>query len=537
VTTEVFYRKWRPRTFSQVVGQEPITTTLRQSVAQGRVAHAYLFCGPRGTGKTSTARILAKAVNCLEPQEGEPCDGCAVCQAINQGRFLDMIEVDAASNRRIDDFRNIRDKVNFAPSEGRYKVYIIDESHQLTGEASNAFLKTLEEPPGHVIFVLCTTEPHKVLPTIISRCQRFDFRRLSSEVVAGRLNRICRDEGIEAEPEALRALARAVSGSLRDGENLLEQLVVSYGSPITMTRVQELLGLGGTEDALSLVRYLLKGNVAEALTLINHAAWSGTDLRQLHRLTVEFLRGVLVYQCGAGETLDQPAEVAQMLEGLAKTAPMDLVVRALRKMGEANTRHDDTFTLPLELAVVEVCGEEEMRSSPTEEQAPRPRRSPGQAAAGGEKAREAPRSAEAASPPPKPEKAPPPAAAVPGQEPPLPVGQWNQVVKALSRYKGKRFMIGPLLRDCKSHYLDGDSLVLSFSHQSHFERFKEEMENPQCRRDVEDAFAKALDGKYELRAVLAEGNSGNNSPTSHSPMVRTALGLGARILEEKEDDE
>jgi len=518
------------------MGQEPITTTLRQSVAQGRVAHAYLFCGPRGTGKTSTARILAKAVNCLDPQEGEPCDGCAVCQAINQGRFLDLIEVDAASNRRIDDFRNIRDKVNFAPSQGQYKVYIIDESHQLTGEASNAFLKTLEEPPGHAIFVLCTTEPHKVLPTIISRCQRFDFRRLSSEVVAGRLERICRDEGIEAEPEALRALARAVSGSLRDGENLLEQLVVSYGSPITMTRVQELLGLGGTEDALSLVRYLLKGNVAEALTLINHAAWSGTDLRQLHRLTVEFLRGVLVYQCGAGETLDQPAEVAQALEGLAKTAPMDLVIRALRRMGEANTRHDDTFTLPLELAVVEVCGEEDVRSSPTEEQAPRPRRSPGQAAVGGGKTREAPRSAEAA-PPPKPEKAPPPAAAVVGQGPPLPADQWNQVVKALSRYKGKRFNIGALLRACRRHYVDGDSLVLVFSHQSHFERFKGEMEDPRCRSDVEAAFAEAMGEKRELKTVLAEDNGGNNSPASHSPMIRTAMGLGARILEEKEDDE
>jgi len=187
MTSQVFYRKWRPRTFSEVVGQEHVTRTLCHAVDSERVAHAYLFCGPRGTGKTSTGRILAKAVNCLNSAEGEPCNNCTMCQAINEGSAPDIIEIDAASNRGIDEIRDLRERVNYAPNLARYKVYIIDEVHMITGPAANAFLKTLEEPPPHAIFILATTEPHHILPTISSRCQRFDFRRLSQSAVISKL--------------------------------------------------------------------------------------------------------------------------------------------------------------------------------------------------------------------------------------------------------------------------------------------------------------------------------------------------------------
>ena len=187
MTTQVYYRKWRPGSFAELVGQEHVATTLRQSVKQARISHSYLFCGPRGSGKTTTARIIAKAANCLDLQDGDPCNQCAICQAVNDGRFMDIIELDAASNRGIDEIRDIRDKVNFSPAQGSRKVYIIDEAHMLTDAAANAFLKTLEEPPGHVIFILCTTEAHKIIPTIVSRCQRFDFRRIPSELIYGRL--------------------------------------------------------------------------------------------------------------------------------------------------------------------------------------------------------------------------------------------------------------------------------------------------------------------------------------------------------------
>ena len=227
MTTQVYYRKWRPVSFSQLVGQEHVATTLRQSTKQGRVSHSYLFCGPRGSGKTSTARILAKAVNCLDLQDGDTCNACAICETINGGRFMDIIELDAASNRGIDEIRDIREKVNFAPVQGNRKVYIIDEAHMLTDAASNAFLKTLEEPPSHVIFILCTTEVHKILPTIVSRCQRFDFRRIPSNLINARLEEITRAECVAVEPDALRLVARYAAGSLRDAENLLEQLAVS----------------------------------------------------------------------------------------------------------------------------------------------------------------------------------------------------------------------------------------------------------------------------------------------------------------------
>ena len=262
---EVLYRKWRPRRLEQVVGQEAVTQTLRNAVSLGRIAHAYLFTGPRGTGKTSTARIMAKAANCRDPQDGEPDDTCDICQSINEGRSLDLIEIDAASNRGIDDIRDLRDKVGYTPHEGKYKVYIIDEVHMLTEPAFNALLKTLEEPPGHAIFILATTEIHKVPLTIISRCQRYDFRRISLDTIQMQLDTLAQREGHTTEPEALALLARSSSGSLRDAENLLEQALVSYGSPLRAEQVRDLLELGGDERALDLARHALKKETKEGL--------------------------------------------------------------------------------------------------------------------------------------------------------------------------------------------------------------------------------------------------------------------------------
>ncbi|MFC2018285.1 DNA polymerase III subunit gamma/tau, partial [Chloroflexota bacterium] len=212
MTSQVFYRKWRPQALAEVAGQEHVTQTLLNALGSGKVAHAYLFCGPRGTGKTSTGRILAKAVNCISSGSGDPCNMCDMCQAVTQGRAMDIIEIDAASNRGIDEIRELRERVNFVPSRARYKVYIIDEVHMLTEPASNALLKTLEEPPPHAIFILATTEPHKMLPTIISRCQRFDFHRLSHSAVISKLMHISEQEGISIEPQALRLIAKGVSG-------------------------------------------------------------------------------------------------------------------------------------------------------------------------------------------------------------------------------------------------------------------------------------------------------------------------------------
>ncbi|MFQ5436402.1 MAG: DNA polymerase III subunit gamma/tau, partial [Anaerolineae bacterium] len=241
--SQALYRKWRPARFEDVVGQEHVTRTLQNSVAADRVGHAYLFCGPRGTGKTTLARLLAKAVNCLHDDPAErPCNQCRICQAVNDGRFLDLIEIDAASNTGVDDIRDLRDKINFAPSDGRYKVYIIDEVHMLSTAAFNALLKTLEEPPPHAKFVLATTEEHKVPLTIKSRCQQFNFRLLTTAEIRQRLEWLAAQEGLTVEPEALLLVARQGAGSIRDAESLLDQLIIAPGETIMLERAQQVLG-------------------------------------------------------------------------------------------------------------------------------------------------------------------------------------------------------------------------------------------------------------------------------------------------------
>ncbi|GAG07749.1 unnamed protein product, partial [marine sediment metagenome] len=246
--TQVLYRKWRPMTFDEVVGQDHVTQTLCNALALGRVGHAYLFSGPRGTGKTTTARLLAKAVNCLAEELGDrPCNSCRRCQAVNEGRFLDLIEIDAASNTGVDDIRDLREKIGFAPSEGRYKIYIVDEAHMLSTAAFNALLKTLEEPPPHAIFVLATTEAHKIPATVLSRCQRFEFRRIPLSQIVARLEKLLEHEGAAAEPAALDLIARQATGALRDAESLLDQLLSGHTGIITLGHAQAMLGTASNE--------------------------------------------------------------------------------------------------------------------------------------------------------------------------------------------------------------------------------------------------------------------------------------------------
>ena len=555
-TSMVYYRKWRPSSFNELVGQEHVATTIRQSIRQGRVSHSYLFCGPRGSGKTTSARIVAKAVNCLSPQEGDPCNACVICQAVNQGHFLDIIELDAASNRGIDEIRDIRDKVNFAPVQGSRKVYIIDEAHMLTDAASNAFLKTLEEPPGHVIFILCTTEAQRILPTIISRCQRFDFRRISSELIYGRLAHIAESEGVAVEPEALRLVARHSAGSLRDAENLLEQLAVSGGDGVTLKQVEELMGVGGGERALELVNYLLMGNTSGSLSAVNQAAWDGTDLRQLHRQTSELLRAVMHLQWGAENGVDLPEQVVAQLKELVGNLPPWRVVKALKVWGLVNMRLDAPSTLPLELAAVEICEDTALpvaQPGPAAAAAAPAGPPPSRARGGGQGP--APASQPAARQPDRPRSqanagrapAPPvrqPAARAAPPPPENEIGElgvkWMEAVKVLQRYKGRKYNLGALLRDCRANTisLDGQTLVLPFTNKANLERMQEEMDDSGSRTRVNEALLGSFGTSYEIRLTLANGNSapGNAARNSQqSPLVRAALGMGGRILEEVEE--
>jgi DNA polymerase III subunit gamma/tau len=333
MAAQALYRKWRSQTFEDLVGQEHVTLTLRNALREGRLSHAYLFAGPRGTGKTSTARVLAKAINCLAEEEAaRPCNHCRICTAIMEGRQLDLIEIDAASNRGIDEIRDLREKINFRPNEARYKVYIIDEVHMLTKEAFNALLKTLEEPPPHAVFVLATTEPDRVPETVRSRCQRFDFRRIPTQEIVDHLAAILQQENAKASPEALVAVARRATGSMRDAISLLDQLL-SYGDEVLeLARVESVLGLVDAHTIADLVDFMATGDAPAGLALINTLVAEGVELGELVDEIVSYLRGVLfVAVTRAPASLDVPQDIAEVMSRQARILTVASILNALRE--------------------------------------------------------------------------------------------------------------------------------------------------------------------------------------------------------------
>ncbi len=354
---QTLYRIYRPTTFDadELVGQEHITRTLKSAIRQGRLAHAYLFCGPRGTGKTSTARLLAKAANCLNPDpDSRPCNQCEACRAIVEGRTMDLIEIDAASNRGIDEIRQLRETVQFNPSQLRYRFYIIDECHQLTPAAWNAFLKTLEEPPPHAKFVLCTTEPEKLLDTVASRCQRFDFHRIPVAAMTGLMRRICTREGLIASDDALAAIARQATGSMRDALSLLDTLA-SYGSSgdgITLETVRAVLGAGSNERVLAIIDALAARDAGSGIAAINAASESGVEPGVLTGQIVAAFRALLYAAYAvprAGEVAD-----AAIQERVGAFAPAEVAyITKLFSQVEFRLKHTAYGHLPLELAVVD----------------------------------------------------------------------------------------------------------------------------------------------------------------------------------------
>ena len=344
----VLYRKWRPADFDEVVGQEPVVRTLKNAVAQDKISHAYLFCGPRGTGKTTTARILARAINGRTASSG----AAALGEADDLG--FDLVEIDAASNRGIDDIRELRERANYRPGSARFKVYLVDEVHQLTGAAADALLKTLEEPPPHVVFILATTDPEALKPTILSRCQRFDFRRVGVDDMVSRLRAIAESEGIEIPDEALRLIAREATGSLRDGVNLLDQVWVMCGSSVVLEAAQEALGLSPDARAMELASAALRGKLAEGLGVLAAVQEDAIDFGRFKRQVVTHLRHVLLTLTGATGTLSLSAPELERLEEVSKGVEASAAVTALKAFSEADVRRDPYQPLPLELALASI---------------------------------------------------------------------------------------------------------------------------------------------------------------------------------------
>lgn len=554
---EVFYRKWRPQRFDEVAGQDHVTQTLRQALRTDRVAHAYLLCGPRGTGKTSTARILAKALNCLEPRDGEPCGACDNCVAVTENRMLDLIEIDAASNRGIDNIRDLRDKARFAPGTGAYKVYVIDEVHQLSGDAFNALLKTLEEPPPHVIFVLATTETHRVPATILSRCQRFDFRRLTNDVVVDKLAEIAGEEDIDTDEEVLSLIARTAYGSLRDAENLLEQLAVSYGSQVTIDQALELLGLGDEESSMELAIAALKSNPKEALEVINREAAKGSDLARLRGGTVDVLRAGLLVKAGVEDALGQSQDALDAMTEAGRGVSLEKLLRIVSELEKADFRQNPSSPLPLEIAILNAMSEQPAAAAApaiAAPPAPVPTRSPIAPAGPAPTRRPQPAPPQQAAPRQPQQSAPPPGGAPqpvasnaatqppppePAQQPARPARapqdeRWASVIRELSRTKGAQFNLGALLRAVGEAELSGDTLSISFRQESMEERVVNELADPRGRNPIETAVENAYGVKLKVVVAGRDPNGAARKTTTamDSHIVRAAVTMGARIVDE-----
>jgi len=361
----VLARRWRPRLFKDVVGQEHVTRTLQNAISTNRIAHAYLFSGPRGVGKTTVARILAKAVNCMEGPQSEPCGKCSSCKEISASGSIDVIEMDAASNRRIDEIRELIENVKFSPVSGRYKVYIIDEAHMLTTEAFNALLKTLEEPPSHVLFILATTEPHKIPATILSRCQRFDFRMLDRQEIVDRLRKLAEADNISIDDEALTMIAESADGSLRDAESLMDQLL-SFGAggsdeseqvgkqlSIPKEEVSRLLGFGAYHLLDQLVENILQNNSAESLKTLSDLAEHGADLSQCLKKLISYFRDLMVYKVNP-DLIDVPETRLQKLAKQSELASIEKLMKIARILAhtESEIKQSGNERLNLELSLI-----------------------------------------------------------------------------------------------------------------------------------------------------------------------------------------
>ena len=507
------YRRYRPALFAELIGQRVIADTLRNEVRSGSLAHAYLFAGTRGTGKTSTARILARAVNCSQPQDGEPCNQCAACLEQLGGASVDVLEIDAASNRGIDEMRDLREKVKYLPASLRHKVYIIDEAHMLTPEAWNAFLKTLEEPPEHVLFVLATTEPHKVPETVRSRVQRFDFRRVTTADIEQHLATIIERESVAVEPAALELLARAAQGSVRDALSLLEQALASGETPLGLEAARRALGLTDPATLHRLMRALAGSDAADALRAASDAFEAGADPRQLLRDVAGLARAAelyaLAYPDGAGVGPDEAALCAD----LAAVAPSGFWLSALDLIAtaEMNLRQPVDARLQAELCLLrlvrppssgdtaELFAALEARLGAVERAVQGARPANGESVAA---ASLAGNGGQATAPP----DAGAPAsgrgvATVDGWR-----AEWPLLIEAVTRLNAG---LAGVLRDCKPADADAARLVIGTSHKFHFDQISD----PLKARIIGEAASQIADRPVTVEAAF----TGSTGPAETRP--------------------
>ena len=524
--SKVLYLKWRPGNWEEVIGQDHIITTLRNAVRQDRVSHAQIFSGPRGTGKTSTARVLAKAVNCLaEDLSARPCDACAHCQSITRGDFLDLIEIDAASNTSVDDVRELRDKINFSPNLGRYKVYVIDEVHMLSTSAFNALLKTLEEPPDHAIFILATTEIHKIPVTVISRCQRHDFRRIPVSEIVTRLKEMADVEEIEVKEEVLGLIARQATGSLRDAISILDQLSSAEGE-VTSGLAHQILGTSPDEAVLNFIEAMLSGDPGEGLNTLHQSSQRGNDPGQFARQIVGYLRNVLLMQMKNPDRIDVPEGLLKVIRDHAGQISTRQVLDLIRVFNRAVTDKGAAWqpTLPLEMAFLEGLDILKKETIPTEKRIESAPAKPAGSKRKDEKKvkSEPPSKTEAAIPQEKPPET--------DQQPLTVLQHWKEIIERVRE-------INPatqgILNSCTPLGIKDNQLVLSFRSDA----IKSKMDGGDHIKICQDVIEKVIGVRLPLLCIVG-GKDQSGLPEGVDPnglVAAVVRDLGGTLVDNQEE--
>lgn len=521
--TQALYRKYRPKDWEEVIGQDHIVQTLRNAIAADRVAHAYLFAGSRGTGKTTLARLLAKSVNCLNPDPTKrPDNECETCKAVNENRFMDLIEIDAASNTSVDDVRDLRDKINFSPSQGKYKIYIIDEVHMLSTAAFNALLKTLEEPPPHAIFILATTEIHKIPATVLSRCQRHEFRRLPVDEIVRELRIIIQAEKVQADDDALIQIARQSAGGMRDAISLLDQLS-SMGGKITLALAQTVLGTATSQTVLELISSVMDHDPAHGLETIHKALDAGADPRSLARQIVEYLRGLMLIQMGNVNQVEATADVRKQMQAHARSFSTSDVLRMMKVFNNAatDTRGSWQPSLGLELALAEVL------DAPAES-SPLPSMPPPSAPI---HVQPQPASAPQAESPRKPAQSAQDETGASAPHPVQPTISTADVIKAWKRLTASlpksQANLSALLNSVKMIDVQGNALVLGLASDVLVSKINQPDQIDAIRRLIEDEFG--VDVSVRCVVTTAKGKIPPNIP--QDGMVAAAIQHGGQIVD------
>ena len=550
---QAYYRKWRPSTWEEIVGQEAIVHTLHNAVTLNKTAHAYLFSGPRGTGKTSTARILAKALNCTQAdRSARPCEQCENCQAIQAGRFLDLIEIDAASNTSVDDIRDLREKVNYSPSQGDFKVYIIDEVHMLSTAAFNALLKTLEEPPAHTVFILATTEIQKIPATVLSRCQRYEFRQIPLNHITVQLKSIAEKENLEFEMEALTMIARQATGSLRDAISLMDQ-IASTGDTISLALTEEVLGTSSDEKVLQLVDVLLKRKTDEAIGVIHAALDSGTDARQFSNQVVDYLRALMLIKVGNSQDVEVTQDMKNRMQSQCESISVPCLVDWMRQFSQAQHHMGSRWqpSLALELAVVECLEDADEETQEPASAIPPISKPENKKIILSSKPASTPKPQELSKEeqPIKIEKSEEPEATklVEKKEAIKTAVEESTDKKTsqsmeetiLERWKDIRSMVrqekphtAALLNSCKSIHLQGNRLKLGFESELLKSKMDTDVNREVTRNVIKDVLG--LEVNVDCLVVKNSNNNHNNyASEEHGDLVKTALSLGGEIIEKE----